>query len=225
MRVGELEIAEGTPAKLIKACVALSAMHELFDALVPVKYPGRSKDSCILSALTARDFLQRIGFADAKVAPVYVMIRAWKEGREVHSVCVGDHDRVRPHVILPESPTDHARHGPTGKGWDGHLVVEVPSAAAFIDATAYQLQRPHWPSMPGIVCAPIDSDGVEVFPGMPALGLLRGDEADGTEVFAGWIRQPWNQRWKQAPDAVNKAMRKPVVAALHQHFGKWRDAA
>lgn len=232
MRVGELEIEGGICAahpKLVKAAAALAFMHELFDELVPLKYPGRSKDSCILSALTARDFLQRIGYRDARCEPVYVMVRAFRDEVDVWSVGVGDHAAVHQY-LAPGSPppkSDFARHGPTGRGWDGHLVVEVPSAKVFIDPTLCQCQRPVWPSLPGMVMAATDdqAEAQEVFPRMLSMGMLAGTEDDGTRVIAAWIRQPWNNSWKQAPDAVNKANRRPVVAELHRRFGKWREAA
>jgi len=229
-RIGDLEIERElafAQPKLTKAAAVLATVHDLFDELVQLKYPGRSKDSCILTATAAREFLRRIGFTDAICLPVYAMVRAFRDGKDVWSAGVGDHAAVAKHVAGQQTMPrpDVARHGPSGLGWNGHLVTVVPSANAFIDLTVYQLARPQWwPSLPGMVVASMDppEHAIELLPGMLRLGALGGTEDDGTEVVAAWLAQPWNNAWKQAPDA-RKDFTRPVVAALHQRFGKWRD--
>jgi hypothetical protein len=223
MRLGpELEIepaiVEKQP-KLVKAAAALAHIHDLYDQTRRLKDPGRSKVSCILCALTCQDFLRRIGFTDAQVMPVYTLVRAYRDEVDVWSVGVGDHSEVAKHLV--------GHPVPKGPGWNGHLVTVVPSANAFLDLTAFQLQRAEWwPSLPGMFVAAIDGPDIatEPFPGMRTLGCVSGMEDDGTKVIAAWLMQPWNRSWKQAPDA-HREQRRDVVAALAELFGKWRNAA
>ena len=231
MRLGDLEIEGGLAAaqpKLVKAAAALAGIHELFDELERLRYPGRSKDSCILSACTARDFLRRIGYRDAVCLPVLAMVRAFRGDNEVWSVGVGDHTAMAKHIpgwsVQPR--VDTARHGPTGMGWNGHLVAVVPSAKVFVDLTLYQLAKPYWPSLPGMVMAATDDQATtyEMWPGMLSLAAMSGIEDDGTKVIMAWARQPWNNSWKQAPDA-HKAKNRAGVAALHGRVGKWRGCS
>lgn len=212
--LGDMEVIE-RPAdpKFIKAlAVIASAMHPAYDALLPM--PGKSKESCVLCSLTARDFLWSVGFKDAKVTTVYLMLWAVDaEGNEVHSAGVGDHlaQRVPSRVPLPVE---------TQGRWNGHMVVEVPSAGYIIDTTLFPMNRPQWPLLPGMVAAPIEPAGALTSYGLEHISTVASNQGNGNVLRAGWLREP-NPSWRGAPD-TRRELREPVVKRLRQTFGIWR---
>lgn len=213
MLLGEMLVVGKPPAKFIKALAAIAGvLHSSFDEVV---VPGRSKRSCVLCSLTVRDFLWRVGFKDARAVTVYTAIRADdKDGNEIHSVGVGDHTDI---PTMGPKPVD------TDKSWSGHMVVEVPSAGYVVDTTLYQMQRPAWPFLQGMMAVPIEREA-----GRQSFGLdhLTGVEAtdrasDGVRLRMWWLVQP-NERWRGGADA-ERGRREPVVRALVKAFGKWSD--
>jgi hypothetical protein len=150
-----------------------------------------------------RDFLWKAGWKDATCTTVYLMIVAHDaEGKEVWSLGVGDHTDI---------PTVGPKPVDTSERWSGHMVVEVPSAGIIIDSTLYAAKRSYWPNLPGMVAAPIISDGPISYGLRPVAGLASGEPGKGT-VNMVWLRQA-NKRWQTAPDAV-RARRALVVKAM-----------
>ena len=203
MIIGDLRIVGEPPLKFIKALAAVAAaLHPAFDEIVR---PGQSKESCVLCSLTVRDFLWKVGFKDARVVTVYTVIRAvGDDGVEIHSLGVGDHNGTVPTLggrTLKDTP----------ERWSGHMVVEVPSAGYIVDTTMYQMMRPQWPVLTGMLATPIERDGTHSF-GLDNLADVGATQPDGSMVAVRWLLQP-NERWRAAPDA-ERARRAPVVKAL-----------
>src|SRR5262245_23199620 len=124
--IGDVAVVTNPGAKLLKAVATINGIHDAFDATGVMKFPGKSKESCILCALAVRDFLQRIGFKDAAVRSVGVLVQARRNGEVLHSVGVG---------LPARFYTDEAAKGRNGSGWNGHLVTTV--GKFMIDTTLY----------------------------------------------------------------------------------------
>jgi len=214
MIFGDMQVVGRPPAKFIKALATIaSVLHPVFDKIV---IPGKSKESCVLCSLTVRDFLWKIGFKDARLVTVYTAIRAVdSDGVEIHSVGVGDHNGTVPTL------DKRALHD-TATRWSGHMVVEVPGAGYIVDTTMYQMRRPAWPVLTGMMAVPIERDGTQSF-GLDHLSAVKAKEPDGSMVSMWWLVQP-NERWRGGPD-TGKDRRAPVVKAMVQAFGQWRDNA
>jgi hypothetical protein len=186
-------------AKFIKALASIaSVLHPAYDAILPT--PGKSRESCVLCSLTARDFLWRAGFKDARVTTVYLLLRAVDEaGKEIHSAGVGDHFNSPVPLTVPIPPD-------TAHRWNGHMVVEVPSVGYVLDLTLFHMKRPAWPSLPGMIAAPIEHGNGDQLAG------VRVQQDDGSALMVVWLRQD-NPRWRNAPD-TERSLRIPVVKAL-----------
>lgn len=212
MLLNDMLVVGTPPAKFVKALAAVaSALHPAFDAILP--RAGKSKESCVLCSLTVRDFLWKIGLKDARLTTVYLAIQATDPaGTEIHSVGVGDHSRDVP-VAVPV-PVE------TGARWNGHMVVEVPSAGYVIDTTLFHMKRPAWPVLPGMIAAPIERDGMQSY-GLDHLAATGAIMPDGNTLRMWWLLQE-NPRWRSARD-TERSLRAPVVKALVQRFGTWRD--
>jgi hypothetical protein len=203
LQLGELQVigsyqSAKPPAKLIKALAVIAdRLHPAFDARIP---KGKSKESCVLCALTVRDFLRTIGFA-ARVEPVSFYAIARRDGVQLHSIGIGaaGAGEVRP-----------------GK-WNGHLVTIV--ADWLIDTTLYQAQRPAWPHLPAMIAIPISHLNHN---GTPILAALRMDGDDGYLFDAAWMLRP-NRSWRLGPDAFDKRRRDPVTWKLVERFGGWSE--
>src|SRR5262252_7800728 len=128
-RLGDMMVVGNPPAKLWKALAVIAdALHPSFE-LEPRIAPGISKSSCVICALTVRDFLRAIGFDMARVAPVCAVMWASENGKQLHSLGIGH----------PDDDSAFADR------WSGHLVVVI--GAFLIDATLYGAQRPQWPDL------------------------------------------------------------------------------
>lgn len=214
MLLGDMLVVGKPPAKFVKALASIAGvLHPAFDTILPKA--GKSKESCVLCSLTVRDFLWKAGFKDAKVTTVYLAIRATDPaGVEVHSAGCGDHNGPIP-VMVP-IPKD------TAARWNGHMVVEVPSAGYVVDTTLFHMKRPAWPVLPGMIAVPTEHDAVPSY-GLAQLAGAVATMPDGNTLRMWWLRQE-NPRWRGAPD-TERGARAPVVKALVQSwgdFGSWR---
>lgn len=215
MRLGDLYVHGTPPAKLVKALAVIAhTLHPEFDR-VPRLAEGRSRMSCVLVSHAVRDFLWKIGFKEARLQTVYGAVRAYDaEGEEIHSLGVGDHTNV---PTLDNKPVpDTATH------WSGHMVVVVDGW--LIDCTCYQMQRPAWPDLPGMVAIPVETedDGTRVFGMRPLAGLDGGLE--GRRMTLAYFEQE-NERWRVSSPDLERSRRAPVIKALVAKFNPWRDAA
>lgn len=192
-------VEQPPPAKLVKALAVIAAnLHPLFavEGLA-------SKTQCILCALAVRDFLQDIGFRDARVLSVAVILKVIRNDRQLHSLGIG----------VPDNPQKIPNK------WNGHLVTVLPKSRWLIDTTLYQAQRPQWDELAGMVAAPMLSTALRKPMHMIA-GLMIEDGQ--RRVSGAWFSRPSNGGWINAPDTIN-ARRAPVVAGLASAFGGWRD--
>ena len=208
MIIGDLLIVGEPPLKFIKALGVIAiALHPSFDKIVT---PGKSKESCVLCSLTVRDFLWKAGFKDARVVTVYTAIRAvGVDGVEIHSLGVGDHNGTVPTLggrTLKDTP----------ERWSGHMVVEVPSVGYMVDTTMFNMKRPAWPDLPGMIATPIERDGVTRSFGLDHLACIRTEIDDGVQLMLWWLVQP-NERWRDAPD-TERHRRLSVVKAMLRLF-------
>ena len=209
-RLGPLTYIGDTkpPGKLTKAMAVLTTIHDEFAKQPWVKHKDISKESCALCSLTVRDFLQRIGFKDARVRSVTAIMKARRNGEEIHSLGVG-------------TPMD--REVLPGK-WAGHLVTTVDGY--LIDTTLGPWKRPAWPDLPEMVVIkmfeepkghrmPLEGDNL--WP-LTAARLDGGD----TEIELVYLDRPANQSWKNGGGDTNKDRRREVIMALVKRFGAWR---
>ena len=209
MRIGPLAYIgdNDPPGKLLKAAAVASFIHDEYAKQPWVKHKDISKESCVLCALTVRDFLQRVGFKDARVASVTAMIRAFRNGEELHSLGVGT---PMDHQVLP------------GK-WAGHLVTTV--AGVLIDTTLAPWKRPAWPELPEMIVMEMHKPkGLR--PPLPdgqlwPLAAARFDDNDKEIEFV-YLDRSANQSWKNGGGDTMKDRRRAVTDALVKRFGPWR---
>lgn len=184
-QIGDMLIVGLPPPPLMAAIETLALhIHPLFDR-DPRTRRGGSKECCVLCALTARDFLARMGF-DARVAPVAAVLRT-----EQLTVGVG----------MPGSAA------PSGK-WAGHLVALA--GGYLIDLALYCARRPNWSFIRGMVALPVAGTVPNKINGLP---VLAGFNVDRT-FSAAWLANDANTGWQAAPD-TECSLREPVVAALY----------
>lgn len=217
MMLGDLEVVGGTPpAKLAKAlAVVATELHQTFAVQPFMAHPDKSKESCVLSSLAVRDFLWKVGFKRAEVAPVYIVVRALREdGTEIHSVGCGDHN------VFPIQTRHHGHVTDTATHWSGHMVVLVNGW--LIDPTVYQAKRQQWPELAGMMAAPLFDDPFAHGGDLPLLsGFQAKQPHDGSTLLLSWWHQPHNTRWRGGGDC-EKDRRAPVVKAMAKQFGEWR---
>ncbi len=199
------------PGKLAKAIAVITPIHDEFAAQPWIAHADKSKESCVLCALTVRDFLQRIGFKNARVQSVTAIIKAHKDGEEIHSLGVG-------------TPMD--REVIHGK-WAGHLITAVDGF--LIDTTISPWKRPAWPDLPEMIVMEMFEE-MNHRPALPhgklwPIAAMRSDEGDGKEIEFVYLDRPDNQSWKdrQRGGDSDKKRRRAVVDALVKRFGPWRD--
>jgi len=212
LRIGPLAYIgdQKLPGKLAKAVAVVTTIHDEYAVQPWIAHPNKSKESCVLCALTVRDFLQRIGFKDAQVRSVTVIIKARKGGEEIHSLGVG-------------TPQD--REVIPGK-WAGHLVTTV--GGFLIDTTLAPWKRPAWPDLPEMIVMQMFEE-MNHRPALPPgqlwpIAAVRADEDDGTEIEFVYLDRPENQSWKDRTRGgdSDKARRRAVTDALVKRFGPWR---
>lgn len=206
MMIGDMLVQPHPDTRMFKALAVISSvLHPAYDNVLPTL--GKSKESCVLCSLTVRDFLWKIGFKHARLQTVYLALRAVDAaGEEIHSLGVGDHDKV---------PTVDTKPLDTRGKWSGHMVVTCGSW--LIDTTVYQTARPAWPDMPGMFAVRLDLTGGPQSYGMDPLAGLQSPRDDGGVQSILWLQQP-NERWRGGPD-TDRALRLPVVRALRAAFG------
>jgi hypothetical protein len=155
-----------------------------------------------LASLTARDFLRRIGFPNARVKSVRLLLRAYEGTQEVYSMGVG-----YPVASVPPGT------------WDGHLVVTLPDEGFLIDTTLYEMLRPQWrdrlkPMMAVPLC-PVN----EVKDGRKRLALALGP--DEHLFFADWFAAPENKGWRNKADQYQRHWRNLAVAKLTAFYNSF----
>jgi hypothetical protein len=216
LMLGDLQIIveKPPPAKLIKAIAVIAdRLHPSFDAHPRIEN-GKSKESCVLCALTVRDFLRTIGFA-ARVEPVVFMAMAERNGTMLHSAGIGMRGPIEK----------------IGGRWNGHLVTIVRESGWLIDATLFQVQRPAWPHLPGMIAISLDAVGRDrdriEYQGLPALAAIHTHDRDDSDYRfdAGWFLNTGNKSWRSGPDGRNSRLRAPIIGDLVERFGAWEDAA
>jgi len=197
----------GAPsAKLWKALAVIAADLHPAIAKIPGVIPDISKRSCVLCSLTARDFLQRIGI-DAIVAPVVTVLWADQDGKQLHSAGIG--------VPGEERRSDR-------RNWNGHMIVIVPRERLLIDTTLYQINRPAWDDLPGMIVAPIGLDKPAKLWGLDVLAALQAEGSDGYVFSMTWLANPTNNAWRNGRDA-SRNHRRAIVKKLVREFGPWSD--
>jgi hypothetical protein len=211
MNLGDLHVLQPyPPAKLLKALAVIAdTLHPAFDMRPDIK-PFYSRHGCVLSSLTVRDFLVRVGF-NARVCPVATVI--WAEGpdgKQLHSLAIGaPHDKRH----LPDS-------------WKGHMVVTVktPAGEYLIDTTLYPTRRPQWPDLPGMMALRLATErGVRGWWNLELIAACA--YGDGEEISLGWFDNPRNTSWQRGGDGRDPMRRAPVVAAMVERFGAWIEDA
>ena len=116
--LGDMTVVDpaALPGRLLAALGIIGTeFHPAFDRQPWLREPGYSKQSCLLTSLTVRDFLREIGFADANVRSVAAVMRA-------------EHERPRGAFARHR----RARFGqvPGAGRFAGHIVAVVPERAA-----------------------------------------------------------------------------------------------
>lgn len=200
----------GTPSpKLAKALAVIAdGLHAGFDLAgrIPV---NKSKESCVLVSLTARDFLRQIGF-DARERSSSVVMRAERGGTELHSLGVGVEDN-------PATPEPGY--------WNGHMVVLVENY--LIECTLFRARRPAWPDLPPMFAVP-RVEGEQIF-GKPVIAqaTITDDAPPGDyRLDVVWVDFRKNRGWRRGPDACDMVRRLPVVRRLVDRFREhWQEAA
>ena len=206
MQFGDLTVAGPASPKFLKAVAVLSEhLHPAFNEEAWLK-PDVSKISCILSSLAVRDFLWKIGYKDAQVRTVLFEVRAYKDGKEIHSLGIGEDYSGNRHYRDPNK-------------WTGHMIAYVPSEKFIIDTTLYQAQRDAWKMLPPMF-ATVEVRGVKGF-GLESIAALRHTD-ENYQLNLYWFDQPENKKWRGAPDTA-KDRRVNVVRKLVERFGSWKD--
>jgi len=211
-KLGDMTVFGEMPPKLWKALAVIAdTLHTEFGKQEWIEHRDKSKESCVLCSLAVRDFLHRIGFDDARVRPVVVVMKAWQDGKELHSLGVG----------VPRTPPADGR-------WVGHLVVWLQQSKTLIDTTLYPVIRPQWQELPPMLAAQcierMDHRRVYGLKKIAALAMSdTEDEGKGYEFVMTWLDNPRNKSWRMGGDAQSWR-RAVVVGAMRTKFGEWRDA-
>lgn len=196
------------PEKLLKALAVIG------NQLRPIcdKYWQNDvwKDGCLLMSLILRDFLFKIGFTEAEARPCAMLLEARSISRDemLHSIGVG----------VPGQKDNYLR-------WGGHMVTVLPKSGWLIDATIWQMQRPQWSMLSGMLACPTGpGPGHETHPWGKILGAFAGKENADTIVRGVWIDRPSNNRWRTAPivgrGGERERFRRMAVADLVAAFNE-----
>lgn len=198
--VGDMMVFGQPKPKLAAALDHLATnLHPAYE--MSGKYaPGKSKRSCILMSLIARDFLKGVGFPDAKVMPVTAIVLATKEEKPVHRLALGEIGDTD----LPNS-------------WAGHMVAAVPSEGYLIDTTLYQAQRETWPGLPGMMALPVGQLG-EKFEGYDVIASMHGKIGDDKMLYMLWVDRPDNTNWRTGNDYLRSLTREKIAKGLVRDF-------
>lgn len=216
LTLGDMTVVGDWPAKIVKALAVIAdGLHPALDARHEEVIPGKSKECCILCALTVRDFLRSIGF-EAEARSVSILMEAQRNGETLHSLGLG-------------CPAEaYGKHG-TSKDeegrWDGHLVTVLPRLKLLVDSTLYQAQRQQWDgALTGMIALPYGNvgDRRKIYRCKVLAGLQMHDAKSGAEFAAAWLDRPDNQGWKRGGDVEEWRRHLPVLQ-LRSAFGAWRD--
>lgn len=214
MKLGDMTVVGDVPPKLCKALAVIAdTLHPEFGRQPWIAHPDKSKESCVLCSLAVRDFLHRIGFAEATCRSVAVVMKAWQGEQELHSLGIG----------VPGTPPP----GPEEGRWCGHSVVWLPSSKTLIDTTLYPAIRPQWPDLSPMFALRCDEPvPSERYAGLKAITALSMTDTDveGYEFGMMWLDNPRNPPPTKGNDADEEWRRAVVVAAMHAKFGAWQDA-
>lgn len=197
--VGDMSVMGRPSMRLLKALAAISGvMHQEFAQRDGGSYGEFSKGSCVMSSLTAREFLHDIGYTRSEVRPVMAVMRAHRGDAELHSLGIGVTDQP-----------DVARPG----RWIGHMVVVVPEEGWLIDTTLYEAaSRPVWAgAIGGMAAVPLMSER-HYARNLPVLARFAVRNGDVTFDCL-WLDNPTNKGWR-GPDAQRRHWRTPVVRKM-----------
>lgn len=186
---GDLAVGGNPPEKFAEALAVIGyELHPTFDRFYA---DDVSKDSCILVSLVLRNFLFRLGFADAEVRSVFFLLerRAATTMELVHNVGIG-----------------HPKKADANNRWNGHMVVVLPKTGWLIDATLYQARRKQWEDLPGMIATPIFDTGATFADLKPVTGFA-ARYPEGDTLSGIWFDNPANNRWRTAPDARRGGIR------------------
>jgi hypothetical protein len=159
--------------------------------------------TCIISALTVRDFLHSVGF-EAECRPVVLSSSVVEAGGQVREVLCGGRALVGPEYGKQTGPV----------GWDGHLVVVLPEERLLVDPSFGQFRRPWCEWLPDVaVVRMVDGPVVN---GLPVIAGYRNERE---RYHAVWALNQANRKWIDAP-AARKSIRAPIVKSLKREFKK-----
>jgi hypothetical protein len=193
IELGDMIVTDEPPPHLLRALAVIAdRLHVEFERQDWIT-PGKSKESCVLCSLAVLDFLHAIGFDDARAESVVAIIRADRDGRELHSVGIG----------IPGKDDVPDR-------WNGHLVVTC--GEWLIDPTLYQARRPHWEFL-GMFATRIRKHPHRKIKGLRVRAFVEMIDGDDPSFQFGvaWLSNPKNTRWEHGPDA--EPWRRAVVTA------------
>jgi hypothetical protein len=193
---GDMTVIGIWPATFLKALTVIAeTLHPAFDLQPWNGTPNQSKRTCVLAALTVREFLLGIGFGDATVRSVACVMRA-RSGEQLGVGVPGD-QRVIDGL------------------WNGHLVATVPGLGALIDLTLFPaIRRPWHKLLTGMWAMPLRKPA--------SFKIFDRDPIAGAEIANAftitWLDCPENNRWKQGHDFREPQRRALVVRALRERF-------
>lgn len=179
------------PPSARRAVEALSYLHSDFDKSGTIV--GTSRNSCVLTSLTARDILRSIGM-DAEVRSVVTLLVSVEHGR-----------RGPIHAIGHQSYS--------GPGWPGHMVTIVPSLSMLVDLTMYASDFPRWNGPRGMFAAEMFHSEAPTIQGLRSLATITATTTQGSYNIA-WLDNPANTSWIKLPDAQINRYRAPVVKSF-----------
>jgi hypothetical protein len=190
-RLGDMLVIGKPPGMLPKAAAVIaSCLHPVFNEQPWIRCNDVSKESCVLASLTVRDFLRAVGFVSARVRPMTVLLQATQ----------GDQDQTLLHSAAIGHPSDDRV---VDSRWPGHLVVTVGDF--IIDTTLYQVNRPAWKHLPGMIMTMYDKASTIKMLGLKALTALDWNvpDQDNYKFKLIWLDTPENDRWKDGPDTTD----------------------
>jgi hypothetical protein len=212
LRLGDMLVVGDFKPKMFKALAVIAdRLHPAYDALPDRKKAGNSKESCLFSSLSVRDFLVGIGYKDATVRTCMVYMYAERDGKELWSLGIG----------VPGDPDRPDK-------FNGHAVVVVPSAGILIDVTLYQAIREQWRgAVTGMMAVEHDPNNPYKTRELKQLGGMTFRAIDEPVTFEiVWGDRP-DINWRRQPDMTDPQSlqrRRKVAKALRDTFGEFSKA-
>jgi hypothetical protein len=205
--LGDMEVAGLPPMKLVKALAVIATeLHPTFARQLWIAHPDKSKESCVLSSLTVRDFLVSIGFR-AQVRTVACVMRGLRDGKELHSLGIG----------IPGALDAGPLH------WNGHMVATV--GRFLIDTTLYPSVRPQWPDSPGMLTMPFTKPRNHLIYGLrPIAGAVMALPS-GVTLEIIYLDNAADMSWMNGPDGYELWRRRVAVETMRARFGHWHAGA